>query len=87
MTGSVPGTPGGPGVKAMQPKCPLFPNGAAAQLDFRTILPGAGPRADALRVFSLAATEPVSHKSLAARFDSVRKRGPPSFPDQTNQKL
>ena len=71
------GSPGGPVARAIQPKCPLFPNGSGVPAGSRTLLSKVQVTGE-LPVFGLAippATHSRPHVLLA---DSARKRGPPA---------
>ena len=75
----------GPAARASQPKCPLFPEAQVVPAYSRTMLLTGAPRMGAPRFCAPTTARPDGHGPRTAFCDSVRKRGPPSNPYQTNR--
>lgn len=65
-------------VKAIQPKCPLFPNAGNLAVSFHTVLPGSSSDFRVRLVFRSANRKTNENISQIALRGSVRKRGPPT---------
>ena len=81
------GIPAGPGFKAIQSKCPLFPTTAVAPVFSKITVVHAAPRAYAPCVLGLTTAVPDETGFHPVSRGSAQKRGPPANPDRTKQFL
>jgi hypothetical protein len=65
-------------IRAIQPKCPLFPKAGAAAVFFHTALPGSVPRIAARLVLRSVNRKTAKNLPQTALRGSIHKRGPPS---------
>jgi hypothetical protein len=76
--------PASQSVKALQPRCPLFPKTVLVPAYTKTLLLSVTPRVGAPHLFYLTIAKPDDNRPLIALSGSVRKRGPPTSLNQTN---
>jgi hypothetical protein len=76
--------PASQSVKALQPRCPLFPTTGVVPAYSKTTLLSVTPRVGAPRLFYLTIAKPNDNRPRIALSGSVRKRGPPTSLNQTN---
>lgn len=79
--------PGGPALKAVQLKCPLFPKAEVVPSFSKTVVLQCAARIGAPRLAGLTTIRPEDTNPRIASRASVRKRGPPATPGQNNQIL
>ena len=76
--------PASQSVKALQPRCPLFPKAGVVPACSKTILLSVTPRVGAPHLFYFRIAKPDDNGHRIALSGSVRKRGPPTSLNQTN---
>jgi hypothetical protein len=79
------GMPDGPALNASKPKCPLFPKAQVGPSCSKTILISSARRVGAPHLVTVTTARPDDRRPRIAFRDSIRKRGPPSSLDHTNQ--